>query len=64
MTDKNEIISLLGEGFHTAFRKVPVKNGVQIHNLITDLPEEDWLGILEFVYDGIKHELKGETSDR
>ena len=58
MTRKDDVISLLGEGFHTAFRKIPVKNSTQIWQLINDIPEEDWLAILDFVYDGIEHIIK------
>jgi phenylpyruvate tautomerase PptA (4-oxalocrotonate tautomerase family) len=58
MPKKADIISLLGEGFHTAFRKIPVKNADEIHKLIEEMPDEDWMAILDFVYEGIKEELK------
>jgi len=46
---KEDFISLLGEGFHTAFRKIPVKHANAIRTLISDMPNEDWLAVLEFV---------------
>lgn len=75
-TRKEEIISLLGEGFHTAFRKaIPDSDiGDQIWYLIRDLHPEDWGAVLEFVYGGMEHiftvvtkprgELKEDASTR
>jgi len=51
---KEDFISLLGEGFHTAFRKIPVRYGNAIRKLINEMPEEDWLAILEFVCEGFR----------
>lgn len=50
---KSEFISLLGEGFHTAFRKIPVKNSYEIHKLIQEMPDDDWVAILDFVCSGL-----------
>ena len=49
---KEDIISLLGEGFHTAFRKaIPDSDiGGKIWQLIRDLSQEDWDAVLEFVF--------------
>lgn len=57
---KNNFISLLGEGFHTAFRKAvgDSPQARKIHELIQKMPNDEWHAILEFVYDGIKPELK------
>jgi len=53
--DKEDVISLLGEGFHTAFRKiVQTPEGTEIWRLIQKLDDEDWMAVLEFVYEGIK----------
>jgi len=56
---KEDIISLLGEGFHTAFRKISQsKEGRQIHSLINKLDNEEWEAILEFVWYGMKNCFK------
>jgi len=53
--DKENVISLLGEGFHTAFRKIVQTNeGHKIWELIQKLDHDDWIAVLEFVYEGIK----------
>jgi hypothetical protein len=53
--DKRDLaMSLLGESFHTAFRKATgaPQSGV-IHRAITDMPEPDWEAVLAFVVDGL-----------
>lgn len=53
--NKEDWIIESGMAFHTAFRKVSDHdNTVKIHRLISELPEDDWLSILEFVYDRIR----------
>ena len=40
----------LGMALHTAFRKASDHdNTVKIHELISELPEDDWLSIIDFV---------------
>ncbi len=52
---KEEYISHLGESIHVSFRKASDhKNTTEIHRLISELPEDDWRGILEFIYAGIE----------
>jgi hypothetical protein len=48
------VTSLLGEGIHTAFRKVPVLHGNIIHDLIEKMPTEDWASVIDFAFDGIE----------
>lgn len=54
---KKEYINHLGESIHCAFRKASHHaNTSEIWRLITELPDDDWSGILEFIYtciDGI-----------
>ena len=52
---KEEFLSHLGESIHVAFRKASDhKNATPIWRLISELPEEEWMGILEFIYAGIE----------
>ena len=61
--NKKEVKSVLGEGFHTAFRKATVGyTANDIWRLIKELPDEEWNAILEFVYEGIKPYLKVKTN--
>jgi len=47
-----EIKELLGEAFHTAFRKATEwKGSHEIWKLIREMPEEDWGAVIDFVYD-------------
>ncbi|MFB0520029.1 MAG: hypothetical protein ACETWD_01210 [Desulfatiglandales bacterium] len=47
---KETIEDLLGEGFHTAFRKASEsKEGNQIWHLIKSLPDEEWGAVIDFV---------------
>lgn len=44
--------SLLGEGFHTAFRKgTEHPSSGKIWNLISELPEDEWAAIIDWVAD-------------
>lgn len=46
----SDIRSVIGEGFHTAFRKaVDHPYATVIHKLIGDLPDEDWSAVIDFV---------------
>jgi len=50
-----EIKEVLGEGFHTAFRKaVNSKKAYAIWKLIRELSDEEWNDIIDFVYECIK----------
>ena len=52
--NKEEWINELGHALHVAFRKASDHdNTSKIHTLISELPEEDWMSILEFVYECI-----------
>jgi len=57
---KETVLSLLGEGFHAAFRKIPVTGGRTIYTLIRDMPKDEWKAILGFVYEGMKGEVFGD----
>lgn len=60
VTSREEFVSLLGEAFHTAFRKASDSSeGVQIYLLIEQMPEDDWTLVLEFVYDSIESAVLG-----
>jgi hypothetical protein len=53
LTD-SDIESMVGEGFHTAFRKaVDSPEAVVIHKLIKDMDSEIWGAIVKFVADPI-----------
>lgn len=52
--EKEEFIEILGEAFHTSFRKATQhKIAREIWVLICKLPNEEWESILEFVYDSL-----------
>lgn len=54
-----DIRSMLGEGFHTGFRKaVDHPYATTIWQLIKDLPGEDWSAVLDFVSEPIIHALR------
>lgn len=58
MIDRDTLRSLLGEGFHTAFRKaVDTATAAQIHRLIAGMPLEHWEAVLSFVADGFPSEV-------
>lgn len=51
---RNALAELLGEGFHTAFRKaIEGPNANIIWNHINDLDCEQWAAVLDFVVDGL-----------
>ncbi len=51
----DDLVSMLGEGFHTAFRKgVDSRQAAEIHELIYKMPHEDWHGLLEWLADGLE----------
>jgi hypothetical protein len=48
--DYDTFCSLLGEGFHTAFRKASDSpESVTIWNAIARMDREDWMNVIEFV---------------
>jgi hypothetical protein len=52
--DRETLVSLLGEGFHTAFRKaVDSEEAWEVWQMIKKMPGEDWAAILKFVADGL-----------
>jgi hypothetical protein len=52
--DKDRFILLLGEAFHTAFRKATdCSQAMQIHRLIDQMPAKEWQAVLEFVAEGM-----------
>jgi hypothetical protein len=52
--NRDEFIELLGEAFHTAFRKAAdCSQAMKIHQLIDEMPERDWTAVLEFVTDTV-----------
>lgn len=49
-----DFIDVLGEAFHTAFRKASNSDeGASIYRLIDALPEDDWARVLGFVADSL-----------
>jgi hypothetical protein len=43
---------MLGEGFHTAFRKaIDGPDAMPIHRMISDMRPEDWSAVIRFVAD-------------
>lgn len=51
--NRDDFLSMLGEGFHTAFRKAgDSATATQVHRLIGNLAPEEWSSIVEFVADG------------
>lgn len=47
---------MLGEGFHTAFRKATdAPLAMPIHRLLSELDPDDWGAVLSFVMDGLAH---------
>lgn len=56
---RNDLASLVGEGFHTAFRKStdhPSAHAIWV--LIKDMPNEEYGGIINFVMLGIRGDGK------
>ncbi len=55
MLTRDNLRSLLGEGFHTAFRKaVDSKKAVEIHRMISEFDDEEWAQVVEFVAHGLE----------
>lgn len=53
--ERNELMSLLGEGFHTAFRKATShERAYPIWTDIRKLPTDEWGSVLDFVMGGIE----------
>jgi hypothetical protein len=60
ITSREEFVALLGEAFHTAFRKASDSaQGVQIYRLIDAMPEDDWAAVLEFVAETVESAVLG-----
>lgn len=54
-----DVANYVGEGFHTAFRKAADSaQADRIHKLITDLPSEEWSGIVRFVAEPLVEAIK------
>jgi hypothetical protein len=52
--DREDLKSMIGEGFHTAFRKAfDSERAMPLHTMITELPDEEWDAVLEFVLYGL-----------
>ena len=50
---KSDLRSMIGEGFHTAFRKgTDCPEAMQIHRLISDMAGDEWRNVLDFVMSG------------
>jgi hypothetical protein len=46
----DSLVELLSEGMHTAFRKATsCPQGMKIHRLIDEMPDEEWAAVVEFV---------------
>lgn len=50
------LVGMLGEGFHTAFRKAVPDSHIadRVWHLINDMPEDEWAAVLYFVVDGLR----------
>lgn len=60
---RDEFLSLLGEGMHTAFRKaVDTSLSATVWRAIDAMPAADWAEILAFVADGMPDEMFQPTS--
>jgi hypothetical protein len=56
--DRETFESMIGEGFHTAFRKaVDSATAAQIHRLIGGMEYRDWAAVVSFVADGFPSEM-------
>lgn len=51
VVSNDDFKELLGEGFHTAFRK-GVEGYSDIHQSISSMKADDWDAVLEYVVDG------------
>lgn len=52
--DRDAAKAILGEGFHTSFRKAIPDDGYEVWDAINCLDPVDWGSALEFVIDGLK----------
>jgi hypothetical protein len=51
---RDELAAHLGEGFHTAFRKAAdCSQAMRIHELIDDMPPNQWAAVIDFVTDAL-----------
>lgn len=51
---REELVSLLGEAIHSSFRKsVDSPAAVQIHHLISVMPEDDWATLVSWIVDSL-----------
>jgi hypothetical protein len=63
LTD-DEIVSFLGEGFHTAWRKaVDCPEAVVIHRLIKDMDPEVWGAVIHYVADPLITWLRAQPQE-
>lgn len=54
-TTRQDVKIIMGEGFHTAFRKATdSEQATPIWNLISEMPAQDWDNVLSFVVDGME----------
>lgn len=64
----SEFSSMLAEGFHTAFRKaIDGPDAMPIHRMISNMSDEDWSCVIEFVADptwDLIKERGGLTGDK
>lgn len=63
---REDFLSMLGEGIHTAFRKgTDCKQAHQIWALIDEMESEDWMAVLEFVTWGFEtsYSLKWKSDE-
>jgi hypothetical protein len=53
---RDDALSLLGEGFHTATRKAgDGPSSTQLWRTIDEMPIDEWEAILNFVLDGMEY---------
>lgn len=51
---RDEFVSLLGEGIHTAFRKATdCPQAMPIYRLISEMPNEEWGNVINWLVDGL-----------
>jgi hypothetical protein len=54
-TDMETLRSMLGEGFHTAFRKATeCEQAMPIHRLIGEMPDGEWSRVIDWLVDGFE----------
>lgn len=58
---RDEFSSLLAEGVHTAFRKATdCHQATPIHRLISEMPNEEWGSVIDWVVDGLFSYASGD----